>query len=96
MKKMSVIASSKEVIENLEWYLQFRKFTNIHINHSVGEIVAERKKFFGKKHTVNLKVIQVNEGVTNIELCVDPELKGRSSQQEQLEEKLRDKIYDYL
>ncbi len=93
---MSVIASSKEVIENLQWYLQFRKFTNIHVNHSMGEIIAERKKLFGKKHVVNLKVIKVNEETTNIELVVDPELHERTVLHEQMEEKLRDHIYDYI
>ena len=95
MKKMSVIASSKEVIDNLQWYLQFRKFTNIHVDHSVGEIIAERKKFFGKKHVINLKVKQVND-TTNIELVVDPDLIERTDKHEQFEENLRNKIYDYI
>ncbi len=94
---MSVIASSDEVIRNLRKYLAFRKFKNIQINLSQGEIIAERKNFiFGHNHIVSLKVQQVNEDTTNIEIIIDPDLKERSPHEEKLEEKLRDNLYDFI
>jgi hypothetical protein len=97
MKKMSVISSSEEVMANLKWYLEFRKFKNIRVDHSAGEIMAERKKFFfGKTHVINLKVKQVNHETTNIELIVNPKSIERTGNEELLEENLRAKIYHYL
>ena len=94
---MSVIASSDEVIKNLAHYLELRNYKNIEVNHSVGEISAERKKFiFGKKDKINLKVIRVNDNITNVELILNPEIKMRTQVEDQLEEKLRDKIYNFL
>ena len=94
---MSVIASSDEVIKNLEHYLELRKFKNIQVNYSLGEITAERKKFiFSKRNKINLKVIRVNDNTTNVELTINPEIKDRTAHEEQLEDSLRNKIYHYL
>ena len=94
---MSVIASGDEVLRNLEHYLELKKFRNIQVNYSEGEIFAEKRKFiFGKRNKINLKVMQVNDITTNIELVINPEIKERSAYVNELEEKLRDKIYHYL
>ena len=90
------MASSVKVIEVLERYLEFRKFRNIHINYSIGEISAERKKnFFTRKDQLKLIVRQINDSITNVELTINEESKQRSTN-EMKEEKLREKIYSFL
>jgi len=94
---MSVIASSDEVIKNLAHYLELRNYKNIEVNYAEGVINAERKEFlFGRKNKINLKVIRVADGVTNVELILNPGIKKRSPVEEQLEENLRDKMYNFL
>src|ERR1043165_1036805 len=97
MKKMSIIASSEEVMRNLAHFLELRNYKNIQVNRNAGEIIAERKKFvFGRKDKVSLKVIPVNETITNVELILNPGIHERPEVIDQLEETLRDRIYNFL
>ena len=97
MKTMAVIATMQKVIRRFERSLAREKFSNVRVDYSTGEIIAERKNFFfGRRYSLLLSVKQIDDTITHVELTVNPQHSSPTFSDEERELQWENRLIAYL
>jgi hypothetical protein len=98
MRTMSVISTQQKIIDLFTRSLSStKKYRNVSVDYSSGSITAERKdNLLGRRYKIALKVKQVRDVVTNIEMTINPHHLVPKQFDRETEEKLENKFIAFI